>query len=87
MGKCFHTNRNFILDLLVILTLITPGLLAAGQSEGQPAPPPSTSSSEVINALARQIAFVKTFSTDFSYQYEPESGKSERGHTRSNTNK
>ena len=31
-----------------------------------------------ISALARQIAFVKTFSVEYPYQYEPESTHNEK---------
>lgn len=31
-----------------------------------------------ISALARQIAFVKTFSVEYPYQYEPESAHHEK---------
>ncbi len=88
MGKFFHTNRVcFAHVFLTALILVTPDALWAGQKEGQVVPPLSVSSSEVINVLARQIAFVKTFSSDFSYQYEQRSGRNESRHARDNVTK
>lgn len=87
MGKFFHTNRVCFAPVLLAALLVAPGALWAGQAEGQAVPPLVASSSEVINALARQIAFVKTFSSDFSYQYEQRSGRNESGHGRDNTTK
>jgi hypothetical protein len=88
MGKFLNTSINyFTLTLFVGLFLVVHQPVGAGQTKVETAVPPSTTSSAVVNVLARQIAFVKTFSTDFPYQYERESGRKESGRAGHNTDK
>ena len=88
MGKFLNTSINYLtLTLFVGLIVTVHQPAGAGQTQVETAMPPSTTSSAVVTVLARQIAFVKTFSTDFPYQYEPESGRRESGRARQNTDK
>ncbi len=81
MGKLSDTGINgFILVLLAVLIIIVHQPVRAGQTEVETAMPPSATLSPVISVLARQVAFVKTFSIDFPYQYEP--GSSDGGKNR-----
>jgi len=47
----------------------TPASLRALTSEEARGNPPDIASSVLVNALARQIAFVKSFSVGYPYQY------------------
>lgn len=88
MGKLLDTGINYlILALLAVLFVIVRQPVMAGQTEAQPATPPSVTSSPVITALARQVAFVRTFSTEFPYQYEPDPDGSKNRHMRGSANK
>lgn len=88
MGKFFNTSINYLtLTVFAGLIVIVHQPLAAGQTKGETVIPLSTTSSAVITVLARQIAFVRTFSTDFPYQYERESERKESWRARHNTDK
>jgi hypothetical protein len=88
MGKFLNTGINYLtLILFAGLIVIVHQPVVAGQTKVETATPPSTTSSAAVAVLARQIAFVKTFSPDFPYQYERESGRKESGRAKHNTDK
>lgn len=64
--------------LLTVLILITAQPVMADKKDEQIEPSVVATAPIIVSALARQIAFVKTFSVDYPYQYERESTHNEK---------
>ena len=65
-------NKCGILMLTAVCILGVAQPAVAGNKSDEVAAAPTTAVSIVVNVLARQIAFVKTFSVDYPYQFEQE---------------
>lgn len=72
-------GRYSIPALLILLLLVAARpVMAEKKDEGVTMPPVATASA-IISALARQIAFVKTFSVEYPYQYEQQTANEKAG--------
>lgn len=59
-----------LLSTALILGIVQPA--SAAKNDDEVMTSPGTTTSTVTKALARQVAFVKTFSIEYPYQFEQE---------------
>lgn len=72
-------GRRSILILLILLALAVAEPAMAERKEEQVITPPAATVSTIIRALARQIAFVKTFSVEYPCQHEQQAANEGTG--------
>ncbi len=81
-------SRGILFILVVVFVLFVVQPANAGENEKHTAPAAATSSA-TVTALARQIAFVKSFSAAYPYQYgqKTQDRKTGNGHENNKKNR
>ncbi|MBP1750785.1 MAG: hypothetical protein H6Q52_3324 [Deltaproteobacteria bacterium] len=85
MEKLLNMRSSCSTSLLfaaLILVMVQPA--RAEKKHEQVVAPPAMTASTMVTALARQIAFVKTFSVEYPYQYGQETHNEETGNNEKN---